>query len=71
MAQAPERTPDGKMSFHIPELRCVLDADLAEGRQPDTVFLTGDARPNNVPLWSHPDNRLPEHHQHGGGRHGG
>jgi hypothetical protein len=26
--------------FHIPELRCSLDAGLREGRQVDTVFLT-------------------------------
>lgn len=29
-----------KTFFHIPELRCALDAGLAEGRQTDTVFLT-------------------------------
>jgi ribonuclease Z len=29
-----------KTLFHIPELRCVLDAGLAEGRQAETVFLT-------------------------------
>ncbi|MGP3684271.1 MBL fold metallo-hydrolase [Streptomyces sp. IBSNAI002] len=29
-----------KTFFHIPELRCALDAGLAEGRQPETVFLT-------------------------------
>ncbi|WP_431676929.1 MBL fold metallo-hydrolase [Kitasatospora sp. KL5] len=29
-----------KTFFHIPELRCSLDAGLCEGRQPDTVFLT-------------------------------
>jgi ribonuclease Z len=29
-----------KTFFHVPELRCALDAGLAEGRQPETVFLT-------------------------------
>lgn len=29
-----------KTFFHIPELRCALDAGLCEGRRPDTVFLT-------------------------------
>ncbi|MDL4771933.1 MBL fold metallo-hydrolase [Actinomadura xylanilytica] len=29
-----------KTFFHIPELRCSLDAGLCEGRQVDTVFLT-------------------------------
>ncbi|AQZ62167.1 Metal-dependent hydrolases of the beta-lactamase superfamily III [[Actinomadura] parvosata subsp. kistnae] len=29
-----------KTFFHIPELRCCLDAGLCEGRQVDTVFLT-------------------------------
>ncbi|MEU5878072.1 MBL fold metallo-hydrolase [Spirillospora sp. NPDC047279] len=29
-----------KTFFHIPELRCALDAGLCEGRQVDTVFLT-------------------------------
>ncbi|MEV4224236.1 MBL fold metallo-hydrolase [Nonomuraea sp. NPDC049725] len=29
-----------KTFFHIPELRCCLDAGLCEGRRPDTVFLT-------------------------------
>ncbi|MFC9970300.1 MBL fold metallo-hydrolase [Spirillospora sp. NPDC127200] len=29
-----------KTFFHIPELRCCLDAGLCEGRQADTVFLT-------------------------------
>jgi len=29
-----------KTFFHIPELRCCLDAGLCEGRQPDTIFLT-------------------------------
>jgi ribonuclease Z len=29
-----------KTFFHIPELRCCIDAGLCEGRQPDTVFLT-------------------------------
>ncbi|MEV0236007.1 MBL fold metallo-hydrolase [Nonomuraea sp. NPDC050786] len=29
-----------KTFFHIPELRCALDAGLCEGRQPETVFLT-------------------------------
>ncbi|OEJ30866.1 hypothetical protein [Streptomyces subrutilus] len=58
-----------KTFFHIPELRCALDAGLAEGRQPETVF--GDARPANVMPWAHPDSRLPEQHQHGGGRHVG
>ncbi|MFI8101151.1 MBL fold metallo-hydrolase [Streptomyces sp. NPDC086023] len=29
-----------KTFFHIPELRCALDAGLAEGRRPETVFLT-------------------------------
>ncbi|MEV4254531.1 MBL fold metallo-hydrolase [Spirillospora sp. NPDC049652] len=29
-----------KTFFHIPELRCGLDAGLCEGRQVDTVFLT-------------------------------
>jgi ribonuclease Z len=29
-----------KTFFHIPELRCSLDAGLAEGRQVETVFLT-------------------------------
>ncbi|MFF3013173.1 hypothetical protein [Streptomyces sp. NPDC057939] len=26
----------------------------------------GDRRPDDVLLWAHPDNRLPEQHQHGG-----
>ncbi|MEV4755361.1 MBL fold metallo-hydrolase [Micromonospora sp. NPDC049559] len=29
-----------KTFFHVPELRCSLDAGLCEGRQVDTVFLT-------------------------------
>ncbi|WP_406282795.1 MBL fold metallo-hydrolase [Embleya sp. NBC_00896] len=29
-----------KTFFHVPELRCALDAGLCEGRQPATVFLT-------------------------------
>jgi ribonuclease Z len=29
-----------KTFFHVPELRCALDAGLCEGRQADTVFLT-------------------------------
>ncbi|SEG92014.1 ribonuclease Z [Nonomuraea solani] len=29
-----------KTFFHLPELRCVLDAGLCEGRQAETVFLT-------------------------------
>lgn len=29
-----------KTFFHIPELRCALDAGLCEGRQPETVFLS-------------------------------
>lgn len=29
-----------KTFFHVPELRCALDAGLAEGRQVETVFLT-------------------------------
>lgn len=29
-----------KTFFHVPELRCALDAGLCEGRQVDTVFLT-------------------------------
>lgn len=29
-----------KTFFHLPELRCSLDAGLAEGRQPETVLLT-------------------------------
>ncbi|GIJ49035.1 hypothetical protein Val02_59210 [Virgisporangium aliadipatigenens] len=29
-----------KTFFHVPELRCGLDAGLVEGRQPETVFLT-------------------------------
>ncbi|MEV4319657.1 MBL fold metallo-hydrolase [Actinocrispum sp. NPDC049592] len=29
-----------KTFFHVPELRCALDADLVEGRQVDTVLLT-------------------------------
>ncbi|MGW5345668.1 MBL fold metallo-hydrolase [Streptomyces sp. NPDC004050] len=29
-----------KTFFHIPELRCALDAGLAEGHRPETVFLT-------------------------------
>jgi ribonuclease Z len=29
-----------KTFFHVPELRCSLDAGLAEGRQPETVLLT-------------------------------
>jgi ribonuclease Z len=29
-----------KTFFHIPELRCCIDAGLCEGRQPETVFLT-------------------------------
>lgn len=31
---------DDKTFFHIPELRCSLDAGLCEGRQVDTVLLT-------------------------------
>ena len=29
-----------KTFFHIPELKCSIDAGLCEGRQPDTIFLT-------------------------------
>jgi ribonuclease Z len=29
-----------KTFFHLPELRCGIDAGLCEGRRPDTVFLT-------------------------------
>ncbi len=29
-----------KTFFHIPELRCCIDAGLCEGRQPDTILLT-------------------------------
>ena len=29
-----------KTFFHIPELKCSVDAGLCEGRQPDTIFLT-------------------------------
>ena len=29
-----------KTFFHVPELRCCIDAGLCEGRQPDTIFLT-------------------------------
>lgn len=29
-----------KTFFHLPELRCCIDAGLCEGRRPDTVFLT-------------------------------
>lgn len=29
-----------KTFFHVPELRCCVDAGLCEGRQPDTIFLT-------------------------------
>ncbi len=29
-----------KTFFHIPELKCCIDAGLCEGRQPDTIFLT-------------------------------
>jgi len=29
-----------KTFFHIPQLKCCIDAGLCEGRQPDTVFLT-------------------------------
>ncbi|HEX2312134.1 MAG TPA: MBL fold metallo-hydrolase [Thermomonospora sp.] len=29
-----------KTFFHVPELRCALDAGLAEGRRVETVFLT-------------------------------
>src|SRR3954466_4478260 len=29
-----------KTFFHIPEMRCCLDAGLCEGRQPEAVFLT-------------------------------
>lgn len=29
-----------KTFFHIPELRCSIDAGLCAGRQPDTIFLT-------------------------------
>src|SRR5215204_4603351 len=29
-----------KTFFHLPELRCSIDAGLCEGRRPDTVFLT-------------------------------
>ena len=29
-----------KTFFHIPELRCCVDAGQCEGRQPDTIFLT-------------------------------
>ncbi len=29
-----------KTFFHLPQLRCCIDAGLCEGRQPDTIFLT-------------------------------
>ncbi len=29
-----------KTFFHLPQLKCCIDAGLCEGRQPDTVFLT-------------------------------
>jgi ribonuclease Z len=29
-----------KTFFHIPQMRCCIDAGLCEGRQPETVFLT-------------------------------
>lgn len=29
-----------KTFFHLPELKCCIDAGLCEGRRPDTVFLT-------------------------------
>ncbi|WP_328923294.1 hypothetical protein OG429_00570 [Streptomyces sp. NBC_00190] len=84
-----------KTFFHLPELRCALDAGFAEGRQPETVFFIhthhghskdldflaarpadvdihffGAACPDDVLVWAHPDSRLSEQHQHGGGRHG-